>query len=144
MDAPNPFITADPVPADGDTTPLTTFVSTPAIASDDRTRRITLLVFAVLLWTLGAIVVQIVSAGHVPTDDALRHVAKAISGRSWQEVLVLRPDMRLDPHPGWHALLAAVHHAGLSQAKHLLTFSVGALAPLVLVMPLPSFRRPEA
>ena len=33
---------------------------------------------------------RVLGTGFLPPDDALRHAAKAVSGRSWSEVLVLR------------------------------------------------------
>ncbi|MFO7821544.1 MAG: hypothetical protein R6V56_05765, partial [Lentisphaeria bacterium] len=34
---------------------------------------------------------KIISYGYLPSDDALRHCAKAVSGKSWSEILVLNP-----------------------------------------------------
>ena len=59
-----------------------------------------LVVRALVLATLFLIPVRIVGHGYRPTDDALRHAAKAVSGKSWDQILVLRPDVRVDSHPG--------------------------------------------
>src|SRR5690242_3634654 len=52
---------------------------------------------------------KILSYGYLPPDDALRHVAKAVTQRPWSEILVLRPDFQTDHNPGWHWMLARVH-----------------------------------
>jgi hypothetical protein len=66
---------------------------------------------AVRLLALAAVllvVVQILAQGYLPVDDALRHAAKAVSGKPWSEILVARPGL-IDFSPGWHAFLHAVH-----------------------------------
>ena len=83
-------------------------------------------------------------------DDALRHAAKAVSGKSWQEILVMRGDFAIDPSPGWQKILAWVNHAAWVQnwpdgpAEALVIFSVVSLMLLVTLCALPWLRRPEA
>jgi hypothetical protein len=87
---------------------------------------------------------RILAQGYLPGDDALRHAAKAVSGKPWSEVLVLRPEVTMDSHPGWHALLGLVHRAAGVDAPGLVAFSV---ALLLLALLLPGaflLRRPEA
>ena len=79
---------------------------------------------------------RIVGVGFRPPDDALRHAAKAISGKPWTEILVLRPEATVDPHPGWHAVLAALHRAGIESPTGLVILSSVALATLFLLLPL--------
>jgi hypothetical protein len=98
------------------------------------------LVLAVLL----LVPVHIVGQGYLPTDDALRHAAKAVSGKSWSEILVLRPDITMDSHPGWHAALGAVHRAAGADAHALVLFSVIALFAAATLAPALLLRRPEA
>jgi len=87
---------------------------------------------------------RIVAAGYVPGDDALRHAAKAVSGRDWSEVLVLRPEVTMDTHPGWHGLLEVVHRTTGADANALVLFSIVGLY-LALVLPAVFLmRRPEA
>jgi len=99
---------------------------------------------AVVFLFLALIPFRIVSIGYVPGDDALRHAAKAVSGRDWSEVLVLRPDVTMDSHPGWHGLLEVVHRTTGADANALVLFSIVALY-LALILPAVFLvRRPEA
>ncbi len=88
---------------------------------------------------------RIIALGYIPRDDALRHAAKAVSGRPWSDILVLRPDLTVvDSHPGWHALLGMVHAATGADALALVWLSVALLFVLVSAAPLALLRRPEA
>ena len=87
---------------------------------------------------------KITSYGFLPPDDALRHSAKAVSDKSWDEILVIREDIKMDSHPGWHAILGAVHKATGCDADALVTFSVVSLFVLFCVIPAFMLRRPEA
>jgi len=80
----------------------------------------------------------------LPMDDALRHAAKAVSGKSWQQILVMRDDFHIDPSPGWQAILEWVHNWQNCSAEMLVVFSVIALMLLVTLSALPWLRRPEA
>jgi len=104
------------------------------------TRVLRLVLLAVLL----LIPLQILGRGYLPPDDALRHAAKAVSGRDWSEVLVLRPEIRMDSHPGWHLLLRGVHLATGWGAHALVMLSVVGLFLLPSLPPLVLLRRPEA
>ncbi|MEO8362094.1 MAG: hypothetical protein ABI672_18845 [Vicinamibacteria bacterium] len=53
--------------------------------------------------------VRILGLGYLPPDDALRHAAKAVTNRTWQDILVMRPEVVVDSHPGWHAFLGVFH-----------------------------------
>ena len=66
---------------------------------------------------------RVVELGYIPDDDVLRHVAKVISGKPWDEILVLRSDATLDPAPGWHAFLGLVRDVTDGDASSLLRFS---------------------
>lgn len=105
--------------------------------------------FALVPWLVAIlgglfIVLKVIGYGYIPSDDARRHVAKAISGKSWAEVLVLRNDAPGDHNPGWHFLLRQLHlHAGFD-ADSLIAFSVGALWLLFMLSPLPWLKKPEA
>ena len=46
----------------------------------------------IALGALLAFPLRVLDTGYLPQDDALRHAAKAISGKTWAEILVLRPD----------------------------------------------------
>src|SRR5438445_1278882 len=71
-----------------------------------------------------AIPLKIIGLGYLPADDALRHVAKAVSGKPWQDILVLGDTFKIDQSLGWHAILGAIHHATGWNAESLLIFSV--------------------
>lgn len=87
---------------------------------------------------------RILGHGYLPVDDALRHAGKAVSGKPWSEILVMRPDMPIDSHPGWHALLSAVHHVTGWGTHALVVFSVVSLFALLSVPAVVLLRRPEA
>ena len=96
------------------------------------------------LAAVGTAPLRILAQGFLPGDDALRHAAKAVSGRPWTEVLLLRPDITLDSNPGWHALLGALHRWTGLDALDLVLFSVVALFILFSLGPILLLRRPEA
>src|ERR1700722_14142314 len=87
---------------------------------------------------------KIIKLGFMPMDDALRHVAKTVSGKAWQDILVMRGDFPIDPSPGWQKILEWVHDLNGGGVDSLLVFSVVALMLLVMLCGLPWFRRPEA
>ena len=97
-----------------------------------------------LLLLLALVPLRIVARGYLPDDDALRHAAKAVSGRPWSEILVLRPDVTMDSHPGWHAALGLVHRATGADVPTLVALSVVVGLLAVLLPPLFLLRRPEA
>jgi hypothetical protein len=106
--------------------------------------RASFVVRASLLLLLAFVPLRIVGQGYRPDDDALRHAAKAVSGRPWSEILVLRPDVTMDSHPGWHAVLGLVHRATGADVDSLVRVSVTAGLLAVLIPPLFLLRRPEA
>ena len=103
--------------------------------------------FLVRLLALGVVVVipfRVLGTGFLPPDDALRHAAKVVSGKAWPEILVLRSDVSVDPHPGWHALLGWVHRSTGGEAHSLVLAAVVVLFIAVHAPPLLLLRRPEA
>lgn len=103
-----------------------------------------LLVWALVILTLLLIPFKIISLGYMPPDDASRHVAKAISGKSWQEILVMRPDITLDMHIGWHTILGFLHDSLGMSADSMVIFSVISLYIIFSVVLLTGFRWVEA
>ncbi len=99
-----------------------------------------LMVAAVLL----LIPMKIIGYGYLPGDDALRHCAKAVSGKPWPEILVVGDTFKFDHNLGWHALLGAVHRVTNWDAEGLVIFSVVALFFVVNAAMLPWLKRPEA
>ena len=58
-------------------------------------------VWLVTVVVLILVPLKIIGYGFLPPDDALRHAAKAVSGKAWQDILVMRSDFAIDPSPGW-------------------------------------------
>ncbi|HBF33679.1 TPA: hypothetical protein DDW35_03875, partial [Candidatus Sumerlaeota bacterium] len=90
---------------------------------------------------------KITSYGYLPGDDAMRHAGKVISGKDWQEILVMRPEITMDSHPGWHFLLGLVYKVigpSANVADSLVCFSVITIFLIFAILPLFWMRRPEA
>ncbi|HEV2319114.1 MAG TPA: hypothetical protein VGV18_05150, partial [Verrucomicrobiae bacterium] len=68
-------------------------------------RYIPLAIWIVVVSAIILIPLRIIGYGFLPMDDALRHAAKTISGKSWQQILVMRNDFPIDPSPGWQKTL---------------------------------------
>src|ERR1700679_241597 len=113
-------------------------------------RYVPLAVWVVAVLTILYVPLKIIGLGFLPMDDALRHAAKAVSGKSWQDILVMRGDFPIDPSPGWQKILEWVQPASWVQnwqngpAEALVIFSVVSLMLLVTLCALPWLRRPEA
>ncbi len=107
-------------------------------------RYIPLLIWIIVVSVVILIPLKIIGYGFLPMDDALRHAAKTVSGRSWQQILVMRNDFPIDPSPGWQKILEWVHDLNGGGDESLVMFSVAALMLLVMLCGLPWFRRPEA
>ena len=112
--------------------------TSPSVSPPDRRS-----VVAVVLIIAILIPLPILAEGYLPGDDALRHAAKAVSGKSWDEVLLLRPGL-VDFAPGWHAILTGVHKLTGASAMTVLMFEVAFLFALFSVGPAFLMRRPEA
>lgn len=102
-----------------------------------------LLPWVAVLAALILVPLRIIGYGYMPADDALRHAAKAVSGKSWSEILVLSPAVKMDEHPGWHALLGALHRFFGFGTDALVLLPVATLLLLFLLSGLPWVRRPE-
>lgn len=103
-----------------------------------------IIVGAICLLTALVIPALILKSGYRPDDDALYHAAKVISGKSWNEILVLRDDIKLDPNLGWHNFLGIVHNLTGLNVKGLLIFAVIFLFFLFCATPSLVLKRPEA
>ena len=105
---------------------------------------IPLIIFCLAIVVIVCIPLRVMSYGFLPPDDALRHTAKVISEKSWDQILVLRPEFKMDSHPGWHAILGGIYHSlGLGQDA-LVFFSVTFLFTLFCMIPVFFMERPEA
>lgn len=107
-------------------------------------RYIPLVSWIIVILSFVLLPARILSHGYLPGDDALRHAAKAVSGKPWSEILVMRPGYEADPHAGWHAILGAVHHLTGGNAESLVVFSCYAMVLVVCASALPWLRWPEA
>jgi len=103
-----------------------------------------LIVVLVTLVAIATIPLRVVGRGYLPRDDSLRHSAKAVSGKSWDQILVLRDEAKSDSHPGWHFILERVHEATKADVDSLVVFSVVVLFLLVAVTPVFFLHRKEA
>jgi hypothetical protein len=80
----------------------------------------------------------------MPPDDARRHVAKAISGKDWTDILVLRPEITMDSHVGWHKILSVVYKTTGFDKDEMIVFSIVVLFILFCIVPIFFLKRPEA
>lgn len=103
-----------------------------------------LAVWAVVILVILAMPLKIIGYGYLPGDDALRHAAKAVSGKSWSQILVLSPVYVIDHEFGWNLLLEKIHLWTNWNAESLVIFSVVSLFVLVGWSALPWLKRPEA
>ncbi len=107
-------------------------------------RYVPLAVWVIVLFTLLLIPLQVLKYGYLPPDDALRTAAKAVSGKTWPEILVLDPVYKIDHEFGWSLLLAKIHETTGWNAETIVIFSVVSLFILVGLVALPWLRYPEA
>lgn len=113
-------------------------------AADGLKELIPVIVFCLAMAVIICIPLQIMSYGFIPPDDAGRHVAKVISGKNWDEILVVRPEFKMDSHPGWHAILGAIHRISECNQDTLILFSVIFLFVLFCAIPVLFLDFPEA
>ena len=106
-------------------------------------RHAPLLVWALVALTVVAIPLKIIGYGYLPGDDALRHAAKAVSGKPWDEILVLGPAYR-EQYFFWHLFLRQIFLWSHCDPGQLVGFTVAGLFILFGFSPLPWVKRPEA
>ena len=107
-------------------------------------RYVLILVSCIFLAAILLISFKVVSYGFIPSDDAMRHVAKAISGKDWVDILVLRPEITIDSHIGWHKTLELVHKITSCDKDGMIVFSIVSLFLLFCALPIFFLKRPEA
>jgi len=107
-------------------------------------RYVPLAVWAMVILVILFIPLRIIQYGYLPGDDALRHAAKAVSGKPWSEILVLNHTYQIDHEFGWNLLLRKIHLWADWDADKLVIFSVVALFVLAAWSVLPWLTRPEA
>lgn len=107
------------------------------------TRPVVVIVSCIFIGILVLIAMRVISYGYIPVDDAMRHAAKAVSGKSWDEILVLRPGITMDSHIGWHKVLEFVYQMTGASVDDLVVFSVVFLFVLFCMIPVFFLKRPE-
>lgn len=105
---------------------------------------IPLLIICIVIAVIILMPLRIMGYGFLPTDDILRHVAKAISGKSWNDVLILREGITVDSHPGFHALLGSIYHITKFTPDALVSFTAVILFIIFCLLPVFFIKRPEA
>lgn len=110
----------------------------------DRLKKyIPLIVVSFAAAALVLISLKIIGYGYLPQDDALRHAAKAISGKPWSEILVLRSEIKMDDHPGWHAILGFIHESTGWDQDGLVVFSIVTFFLAFCIIPVFFLKFPE-
>lgn len=109
-----------------------------------KSRLVPLIILCIAVSVIILIPFKVISYGFLPPDDALRHVAKVVSEKDWSEILVLRDDIRMDSHPGWHTILSSVRSITHWEKDYLVVFSVVSLFIVFCMVPLVMLRRFEA
>src|SRR5277367_6267575 len=111
---------------------------------DSLKRYVPLAVWVIVIFVILVIPLRIISYGYLPFDDALRHAAKAVSGKPWTEILVVSPAFKIDHNFGWHIFLRQIFLWTHCDTERLVDFSVIALFVMVGWSALLWLKRPEA
>src|SRR5580698_4055870 len=106
-------------------------------------RYVPLAVWVIVLMTLLLIPLKVLKYGYIPPDDALRAAGKAVSGKTWPQILVLNDVYKIDHEYGWSLLLRKVHTAFDADADSIVIFSVVSLFILASLAAVPWLRYPE-
>jgi hypothetical protein len=117
---------------------------TPPAWLESLRRYVPLVIWVIAVLTVVMIPLKIVGYGFLPGDDALRAAGKAVSGKTWQQVLVLDPVYQIDHEYGWSALLAKFHTLFHADADTIVIFSVVVLFVLAGLAALLWMSHPEA
>lgn len=113
-------------------------------AASGMKRYVPLLICAIVILTFLFIPLRIIKYGYLPPDDALRHAAKAVSGKPWSQILVLGDAYKVDHNFGWHLLLRQIYLLSHCNTDLLVVFSVAGLFTLLGWSAIPWLKRPEA
>jgi hypothetical protein len=106
-------------------------------------RYVPLLIWVIVLMTLLIIPLKVIKYGYIPPDDALRAAGKAVSGKTWQQVLVLDDAYKMDHEYGWSLLLSKFHTACNADTDGIVIFSVVSLFVLAGLAAMIWLRYPE-
>ncbi len=107
-------------------------------------RYVPLAVWAIIILLILIIPFKVIGYGYLPADDALRHAAYAVSGKTWPEILVLGPAFFFDPNWGWHWLLKHVYLWSHCTTDALVGFEVVSLFIVSGLAVTGCLKRPEA
>ena len=108
-------------------------------------RYVPLAAWAIIILLLLIIPFKVISYGYLPSDDALRHAAYAMSGKAWPEILVLNPlAFHFDPNWGWHWLLKQIYFASHCTTDQLVWVEVALLFMVGSLAIIGCLKRPEA
>ncbi len=110
----------------------------------NKPRPVTIIVLCIFIAVLLLIALRVISYGYIPVDDVMRHAAKAVSGKNWGDILVLRPEIMMDSHVGWHKILKFLYQITGSSVDDLVVFSIVFLFILFCIIPIFFLNRPEA
>lgn len=113
-------------------------------ASDGVRRYVPLLVWIIAISVIILVPFKIISLGYLPFDDALRHSAKAVSGKPWSEILVLGDSYKVDHNFGWEFFLRQIHLLLNVDADWLVVFSIVFLFLIISSSGFFWLQRPEA
>ena len=105
---------------------------------------VSLIAVLIAIWIIALIPFAVIGHGFLPPDDALWHSSKAFSGKCSSEVLVQRAEVTMETHPGWDAILGAVHRVTNWDVHSLVLFSVISLFILFSIIPIFFLRYPES
>ena len=105
-------------------------------------RYVPLTIWIIVVMTILMIPAKIISYGYLPEDDALRHAAKAVSGKPWQDILVIGSAFR-DQNFVWHDFLRQIHLWSHCGTDGLVVVEVVLLFALLGGSVLPWLKRPE-
>src|SRR5262249_4101392 len=87
-------------------------------------RYVPLLSWAVVVITLAFIPLKIISYGFLAPGDARRHVAKAFTDKPYTDIIVMRPEYKMDHSPGWEWVLGGLRRGTGWGPDELMSFSV--------------------
>lgn len=105
---------------------------------------IPLICWGLAIITFLLIPLKIISYGFLPPGDARRHYAKAFTDKPYSEIIVMRPEYKVDHSPGWEWLLRVLHRQGGMGMEGLINTSILITLTALFLAPLPWMRRPEA
>lgn len=107
-------------------------------------RYVPLLSWIVIVGACIFVPLKVISYGFIPGGDARRHVARATIEKDYPQIVVLRPEYKLDHSPGWDWILRHVHRITGWGEDDLMSFSIVLTMLFILPAGLPWLRRPEA